>query len=118
MRNIDIFYRKALVLGKKKHPSAPAEHHAAFANSVVYAIMARTYGAGGPSMREHLASRVIAQKFGAGANRCTFEQAAETLDDVCYGELTLQHAWMLEEEYCFDDAPGEVEAAQKLLATA
>ena len=118
MDNFDLFFEEAFKHGKSQHPDAPTEHHAAFANSVACAMTGASGGCGGPSMREHLASRWILSEFGAGPNRCTFKQATELLDDCCYGELTLQHARMLEEEHCFDDAPGEVDIALKLLAMA
>ena len=118
MENYDSILKRAYEYGKNQHPDAPAEHHAAFANSVAYAMTGASGGYGGPSMREHLASRLVISKFGAGANRCTFEQATELLDDCCYGKLTLQHALMLDDEHCFDDAPGEIDIAHELLATA
>ena len=117
MENNDLILEAALEYGKSRHPDAPIEHHAAFANAISFAVTNMSGGYGGPSMREHLASRLIISKFGAGANRCTFEQATELLDDCCYGKLTLQHAHMLIDEYCFGDAPGEIEAAFGLLAT-
>ena len=66
-------------------------------------------------MREHWADRVMKTNNG-GRLTCSFEQAIEWLDECCYGPLTVQHAIMLEVECCFDDAPGEQEAARKMLA--
>lgn len=116
MKDYNAILEKAMVLGKERHPDAPAEHHAAFANSVAYAVTRMRGGYGGPSMREHWASRVVASSF--GGQSCSFEQAADLLDECCYGPLTMQQALMLEVENCFDDAPGEQEAARKLLAKA
>lgn len=117
IKEFDRALEKAFELGKERHPDAPQEHHAAFANLVAYAMTANSGGYGGPSMRENLGARLIVAKFGTGAGRCTFEQAVELVEECCYGKLTLEHAQMLEQEYCFD-APGEVEVARKLLATA
>ena len=114
MKDYSAILERALVLGKERHPGAPSQHHAAFANSVAYAVMRMSGGYGGPSMREHWASRIIASAF--GGRSCSFEQAIDLLDECCYGPLTVQHACMLDCEYCFDDAPGEVEQARKLLA--
>ena len=69
MENYDSILERAFEYGKSQHPDAPAEHHAAFANSVAYAMTGASGGYGGPSMREHLASRLVISKFGAGANR-------------------------------------------------
>ena len=71
-------------------------------------------GYGGPSMREHWAGRVAHSK-GIVPN-CSFEQAVEAVEEVCYGPLTYEIALMLEMEYCFSDAPEEQEQARQLLA--
>ena len=105
---------RAMKHGKERHPQSPQHHHAAFANSVAYLVTGMSGGYGGPSMREHWASR-IGHSAGLVSN-CTFEQAAEALDECCYGPLTREHASMLHNEHCFDDAPGEVEAAQQMLS--
>ena len=104
---------RAMKLGKERHPEAPQHHHAAFANTVATLITGWSGGYGGPSMREHWASRVAYSK---GASEFNFEAAVEAVDEACYGSLTVDHARMLEEEHCFDDAPGETEAAERLLA--
>lgn len=103
---------RAMRLGKERHPQAP-HHHAAFANSVAYLITGMSGGYGGPSMREHWASR-IGHSTGLVSN-CTFEQATEAVDACCYGPLTAEVAQMLSMEHCFDDAPGEQEEALRLL---
>ena len=114
MKDYSAILERALVLGKERHPDAPSQHHAAFANSVAYAVTRMSGGYGGPSMREHWASRIVASS--CGRQSCSFEQAVELLEENSYGPLTTEHALMLELEYCFDDAPGEQEAAKKMLA--
>lgn len=114
MDKFDWYLDRGYERGRKNHPEAPKEHHCCYANSVAYAMTGRSGGYGGPSMREHLASRIISKKFG-GTRQCTLEQALEALDECCYGPLTVEHATMLRDEECFDDAPGEIEAAEKLL---
>lgn len=105
-----------LVLGvKKKYPDAHAANHAAFANSVAYAVTGASGGYGGPSMREHWASRIVNANGGKGGGNYDLEEACELLKENAYGPLTIGHARMLSMEHCFDDAPGEVEEAQKLL---
>jgi hypothetical protein len=105
---------RAMTLAKERHPNSPAQHRAAFANSVAYLVTGASGGYGGPSMREHWASR-IGHSAGLVSNS-TFEQAVEAVDACCFGPLTYEHACMLDVEHCFDDAPGEVDAAQQLLA--
>lgn len=89
-------------------------HHAAFANTVATLVTGWSGGYGGPSMREHWAARVAESKGADGS--FTFDDAVAAVDESCYGQLTIDHARMLEDEHCFDDAPGETEAAERLLA--
>lgn len=110
--NYDKILDRAMAVGAELHPGAPKEHHAAFANSVAYLVTGFSGGFGGPSMREHLAGRIGHAK-GLVSN-CAFEQAVEAVKVCCYGDLTVEHANMLE-EHCFDDAPGEVAQTRSLL---
>lgn len=103
---------RAMKLGKEKHPSAPQHHHAAFANSVATLVTGWSGGFGGPSMREHWAARVATGEPGS----YNFDDAVTAVEEACYGALTIDHAQMLEDEHCFDDAPGEVEQAERMLA--
>ena len=112
----DSFLQRAYDYGKARHPDAPIEHHEAFANSVSYAMTGMSGGFGGPSMREHYASRMIIQEFGVRSGRCTFEQAVNLLDKYCYGSLTKDIAWMITTECCFDNAPGEEALAYSLIS--
>lgn len=109
----DKVLNQAMELGKDRHPDAPSQHHATFANSVAYLVTGMSGGFGGPSMREHWASRVGNEKGQVGA--FSFDEAVETLEACCFGPLTIGHASMLNCEHCFDDAPGEVEEARRLL---
>ena len=114
----DVLLDRAFEYGEKHHPDAPVQHHAGFANSVAYAVTGLVGGYGGPTMRQHLASQLVISKYGIGAGRCTFEQAVELLEECCYGKITLAHASILACEYCSDDAPGEIEEAERLILTA
>lgn len=105
--------QQAMALGRNKHPNAPAEHHAAFANSVAYAVTGFSGGYGGPSMREHWCSRLIHQKGMPG--QIGFDEAVGICEQVCYGPLTKEIAQMLDIEHCFDDAPGEQQQAQQMI---
>ena len=114
MEKYDEALERAMKLGKERHSNAPAQHHAAFANSVAYLVTGMSGGYGGPSMREHWASRIGHSKGEVGA--FSFEGAVEAVEGCCYEPLTIEHACMLDVEHCFDDAPGEVEEARRLLA--
>ncbi len=105
---------QAMALGKERYSNAPGKCHAAFANSVAYIMTGMAGGFGGPSMREHWAGRVAHSKGLVG--NCSFEQAVEVAEGVCFGPLSYEIALMLEVEYCFDDAPNEQEEARQLLA--
>jgi hypothetical protein len=110
----DEVLERAMKLGKEKHPEAPQHHHAAFANTVATLVTGWSGGYGGPSMREHWAGRVAESKGSDGS--FSFEDAVTAVEEACYGSLTIDHARMMEDEHCFDDAPGEIEEAQRLLA--
>lgn len=112
----DAVLDRARRLGEERHPGAPAAHHAAFANSVAYAVTGWSGGYGGPSMREHWCSRLVAPH--RGLEGLTFDRAVEICEQACYGPLTRDIARMLAEEEgrCFDDAPGEQEEAERLLS--
>lgn len=116
LKKFDVTLKRAMEYGKKKHPNAPVEHHAAFANSVAYAMTGMSGGYGGPSMREHWASRIIVSSFGAGFDRCTFEQAIEAVEECCFGELTYEIALMSQCEHCIDDCEADLVRAKELLA--
>lgn len=105
---------RAMALGREKYPKAPAQHHAAFANSVAYMVTGWSGGYGGPSMREHWTSR-LAHKAGTPGD-ISFEKAVEICEEACYGPITMEIAQMLDWEHCFDDAPGEQEAARQMLS--
>lgn len=109
----DEVLERAMKLGKEKRPEAPQHHHASFANSVATLVTGWSGGYGGPSMREHWAGRVAESKGSDGS--FSFEDAMTAVEEACYGPLTIDHARMMEDEHCFDDAPGEVEEAQRLL---
>lgn len=108
----DEVLERAMKLGEKQHPDAPKQHHAAFANSVAALVTGWSGGYGGPSMREHWAIRFAYSK---DVDKFDFDSATKAVEEVCYGPLTINHALMLEEEPCFDDAPGEVRQAQQII---
>ena len=103
---------RAMQLGQERHRDAPPQHHAAFANSVAFAVTGWTGGYGGPSMREHWAGRLILRAGMPGV--IDFDRAIALVEEACYGPFTRDMALMLCEEHCFDDAPGEQEEAIRL----
>jgi len=109
----DTVLNRAYELGKKRHPKAPEQHHAAFANSVAYAVTGSSGGFGGPSMREHWATRLASTARKRG--EIDFDAAVELVEVACYGPLTVDIALALSREHCFDDAPGERELARQFL---
>ncbi len=110
---MDDILARAYRLGQERHPDAPSQHHAAFANTVAYLMTGWSGGYGGPSMREHWAARVGTRVGTLGS--ITFDQAVEAIEAACYGPLTLEIARMLNLEHCFDDPEGEPEEALRLL---
>lgn len=125
---------KALAEGKQRHPSAPMQQHAAFANGVAYLMTGASGGYGGPSCREHAVTRVALLKGGGRMTsfkglpaivpgedstmpgQWTWEDAIALADPVCYGPIEQVHFACYREEHCFDDAPEDIEALKKFSA--
>jgi len=104
---------RALALGKERHPRAPPEHHGAFSRSVARLVVGAKNlqggETGGPSMRERLVF-----KEGFNGTAFPFDAAVQLAEEACYGELTKDHAQLLQEG-CFDDDPQDLRAAIDLL---
>lgn len=122
---------KALAEGKRRHPSAPIQHHGAFANSVAYLVTGASGGYGGPSCREHAVSHSALLQGGgkqttaAGMNafvpgpgrtvpgQWEYAAACNFADPICYGPMTDLHHQCYRTEHCFDDAEVDVAALKK-----
>jgi hypothetical protein len=122
---------KAIAEAKAKHPKAPVQHHAAFANSVAYLVTGASGGYGGPSCREHAVSHSVFLQ--SGGTRTTvegmntfvpssetvmpgqwdYESACNFADPLCFGELQNIHHECYRSEHCFDDAPSDIVALKK-----
>lgn len=108
INNYSEILKQAFELGKQKHPDAPNQHHAAFANSVACFVTGASGGYGGPSVREHAAERLGSSHKPMGG--WEFEEAVKFCTEPCYGEMTELHYALFREEHCFDDAPQDLEA--------
>lgn len=80
---------RAMTWARKNRPKASPERHAAFANSVAYAVTGASGGYGGPSVREHAASRVIHRLASDTRPIITGKQLTEMFER---GEATLELA--------------------------
>ena len=109
----DELLKEMYELGRKRHPDAPPQHHAAFANSVTEAVTGWSGGYGGPSMREYWAGRLILRAGTPG--EIELEQAISIVEQACYGPVTIEMARLLLEEHCFDDAREDIDAALRLI---
>jgi hypothetical protein len=126
----------ALTHGKNLYPSAPLQHHAAFANSVAYLMTGASDGYGGPSCREHSVSWALSGVNGnqaqvetnlgtltlqypdgslPSAGQWEYEKALSFAEPLCYGELTNLHYECYRHEHCFDDSPEDIEQIKKFL---
>lgn len=131
-----IYLESALEDGKTLHPSAPVQHHAAFANSVAYLTTGSSGGYGGPSCREHSVSWALSGSNGRQAQietqigtmtaqcpdgslppagKWEYEKALKFAEPLCYGELTELHFKCYKHENCFDDLPEDTEQIKKSL---
>lgn len=131
-----IYLETALECGKNLHPSAPIQHHAAYANAIAYLMTGASGGYGGPSCREHAVSWAMSGTNGRQeqvetnigtltvqypdgslppAGQWEFEKALKFAEPLCYGELTEIHYKCYKNEHCFDDAPEDIEQIKKSL---
>ena len=102
---------RAMAWARENRPDASPHRHAAFANSVAYAVTGMSGGYGGPSMREHAASREVVNHGYNLDHHLDYEKAIEVLgreDGVIFGPLTDLHRACWECEHCFDDDPDDV----------
>lgn len=89
--------------GEQHYPNASQYKHAAFANSTWYALEHVSGGFGGPSIREHVAAKMIDDS----RKTFTLEQACLFVAPIVYGPLTDMHRQMWRDfgEICFDNDP-------------
>ena len=97
--------QQAFAWGERHYSQANSQKHAAFANSVLYALKRVSGGYGGPSVREHAVCRAL-----AGQAFSDFDEACAFCVPLVYGPLTDLHRqiWDEEQEICFDDDPEDV----------
>lgn len=95
--------------GKMRHPEASPQHHAAFVNSVTYALFRFTGRFGGPSVREHAAGTAINDSDMDWRNGPRTDLYA-FLDPVVYGPIQDAHikTWIMFKDISFDDDPGDI----------
>ena len=108
--------QRARQLVEERRPEASAQKKAAFANSVAYLVTGWAGGFGGPSVREHTASRQYGQK-GPLNGLWPFEEACNLLiseNGPVFGPLTSFHRQCWTEEYCFDNDPQDIADLAKL----
>ncbi|GHP00705.1 hypothetical protein KSF_107520 [Reticulibacter mediterranei] len=99
--------RAARAWGEEHFPQASAFKHAAFANSVVYALYHTSGGYGGPSVREHAVTKAVNEK---GKTFTGFVDACEFVAPIVYGPLTDLHrqVWDEQQAISFDNDPEDV----------
>lgn len=122
---------KALADGKAKYANAPAQQHAAFANSVAYLVTGASGGYGGPSCREHAVTHSAMLQGGGKQTMINdmnafvpgpdtvmpgewnYEAACNFAEPLCFGQLQDIHFACYRSENCFDDAPSDIKALKK-----
>lgn len=82
----------------------------AFANSVSYFVTGWSGGYGGPSVREHAASRFKTK------SECSLSEVIKMLEDPkgpIFGPITDLHRNLYQIEHCFDDDPDDIIELEK-----
>lgn len=73
--------KRAMAWANENRPNASPQHKAAFANSVAYAVTGWSGGYGGPSVREHAATRAIHEAIGDNRPFVTGKQITDEMAD-------------------------------------
>lgn len=97
--------------GEEHYPNAHPYRHAAFANSVAYASYRLSGGYGGPSIREHAASKAINDS-GIDWQDKSEQETYEFLAPIIFGPLTDLHRKIWDDTQmraiCHDNDPADV----------
>lgn len=96
----------AMRYARRHFPHASNPRRAAFANAVCRAVTGCDGGWGGPSVREHAATRTLHR-----SPRLTYAEAVERLGDlngVIFGPITDIHHACWAQEHCFNDDEQDV----------
>lgn len=97
--------------GEQNYPNASTLKHAAFANSVAYAAYRMSGGFGGPSIREHAASKAINDS-GIDWQDKPEQEIYAFVAPIIYGPLTDLHREIWDDkrlqDISFDNDPADV----------
>lgn len=123
--DFDTIHSKALEVAKREHPDAPLSHQLSFASGVTYLVTGWSGGIG-PTVRVHAVSWAISGdgyqvgniQFPDGriapAGHWEFDRACQFAEPLCFGAIGKLHLACYENEHCFDDFEGDIEALQAL----
>lgn len=124
-------YRKAWEWGESKHPTAPKEQHAAFADSVLELVRYEVdMSVMGPSCRSYAVAFAAAgdgeiTHFPSGLFAITpdgrmpipghwdFEKACQFAEPYCYGKIIALHIRCYKTQPCFDEAEEDLKILKK-----
>jgi hypothetical protein len=104
--------KEARQWGEQHHPEASKQKHAAFANSVQYAMMRASGGFGGPSVRELAVTQALND---AGLMLLSFEEACKFCEPIVYGPLTDLHqkVWDEQQMLSYDNDPDDARQLER-----
>lgn len=107
--------QEARAWGERAYPQASDYRHAAFANSVQYAMTGASGGYGGPSLREHAVTKAVID---SGRMFTDFDEACQFVAPIVYGPLTDLHRqiWDAQRSICFDNDPEDERQLQRYRA--
>ena len=97
---------RAMGYARDHYPQASPQHRAAFANSVAYLCTGTSGGYGGPSVREHAATRAYAHRMPMSEAEAIYELADP--DGVIFGPIGDVHRACWRDEHCHSDDPADV----------
>lgn len=107
-------YQQALDWGKQNYPESPEIHHLGFASVIRFICTGKNRRAVIKTMRTLVAIDIF---YLNKSNTLSLDEAINMFEDVCYGDITIEHAKKWKHDHPKRDHEDDIEAAHILIAT-
>lgn len=107
-------YQQALDWGIQNYPEAPEVYHHAFASVVQFAYTGKNRNSVIKTMRTLVAIDIF---YLNKSNTLSLDEAINMFKDVCYGDITIEHAKKWNHDRPMEDYKDDIILAQALIAT-
>jgi hypothetical protein len=115
LQNLENAESQAMEWSQNHYPDGSLQHHAAFVNSVTYAVFRFTGRFSGPSIREHVANAAINANEIDGWTEDSIEPLYLFLGPLIHGPIMDQHirTWIMQKDICFNDDPEDIKVLKE-----